>query len=121
MKLGTRVGLEPGHVMLDGDPAPLPQRGIAHQFSAHIRCGQMAGWIKMPLGMEVGFGPGDFVLHGDPAPSSKRGRSPQFLAQVYCGQIKMAIGMEVRLDRSRPDCARWRPGSPSPKRRRLDE
>jgi len=27
MSLGTKVGLGPGHIMLDGDPAPLPKRG----------------------------------------------------------------------------------------------
>jgi len=27
MKLGTEVGLGPGHVVLDGDPAPPPQQG----------------------------------------------------------------------------------------------
>ena len=37
-------------------------------FSAHVYCGQMAGWIKMVLGMAVGLSPGDFVLDGDPAP-----------------------------------------------------
>jgi len=48
---------------------PPPKKGGAHpQFSAHVRCGQTAGWIKMPLGMEVGLGPGDFVLDEDPAP-----------------------------------------------------
>jgi len=35
---------------------------------AHVYCGQMAGWIKMPLRMEVGLGPGHVVLDGDPAP-----------------------------------------------------
>ena len=50
---------------------PLPQ------FSAHICCGQMAGWIEMPLGMEVGLSPGDFVLDGEPPPRSpKRGWRP---------------------------------------------
>ena len=29
MKLGTEVGLSPGHIVLDGDPAPLPQKGTA--------------------------------------------------------------------------------------------
>jgi len=29
MKLGTQVGLGPGHIVLDGDPAPLSQRGTA--------------------------------------------------------------------------------------------
>jgi len=84
MPLGTEVGLGPGDIVLDGDPAPPPQ------FSAHVYCGQTAGWIKMPLGTEVGLGPGDIVLDGDPAPP------PQFSAHVYCGQtagwIKMALG-----------------------------
>ena len=61
-KLGTQVGLGPGHIVLDGDPAPLLQRGTAPQFSAHICCGQMAAWIKMSLGMELGLDPCDFVL-----------------------------------------------------------
>jgi len=40
MKLGMQVGLGPSHIMLDGDPAPLSQRGTAllslpAEFSAH--------------------------------------------------------------------------------------
>ena len=74
MKLSMQVGLGPGHIVLDGDPAPLPQRGTAPtQFSAHICCRQMAAWIKMSTSMELGLGPGDFVLDGDPAPSPKGG------------------------------------------------
>jgi len=38
------------------------------QGAQHVRCGQTAGWSKMPLGMEVELRPGDFVLDGDPAP-----------------------------------------------------
>jgi len=76
MKLGTQVGLGPGHLSLDGHPAPPPPKGAEPQFSAHICCSQMPGWIKMPLGMEIGLGPGDFVLHGDPYPlSPQRGWS----------------------------------------------
>jgi len=67
MKLGLQVGLVPGHIVLDGDPAPSP-KGHSPRFSAHICCGQMAVWIKMPLGMEVGLGPGDIVLDGIAAP-----------------------------------------------------
>jgi len=51
-KLDMQVGLVPGHIALDEDPAPLPQRGTALQFLAHI-CGSIAGWIKMPLGREI--------------------------------------------------------------------
>ena len=69
MKLGVRVGLGPGHIVLDGDPAPPPPKGHNPQFSAHISYGQMAAWIKISLGMELVLGPGDFVLDGGGAPS----------------------------------------------------
>jgi len=83
MKLGTHVGLGPGNNVLDGDPAPLPQiRGAALQFSAHVCCGQMAAWIKMPLGMELGLIPGDSVLDRDPArPLNFR---PMFIIVIVC-------------------------------------
>ena len=56
MPLGMEVGLGPGHIVLDVDPAPLPQKGQSvPQFTAHVSCGQNAGWIKMKLGMEVGL------------------------------------------------------------------
>ena len=71
MKLGKQVGLGPGHIVLDGDPAPLPKKGGSPQFYAHVYCGQTAGWITMPLGTAVGLGPGDIVLGGDPAPPPK--------------------------------------------------
>jgi len=32
MKLGVQVGLGPGHVVLDGETAALPQRGIGPNF-----------------------------------------------------------------------------------------
>ena len=63
MPLGMEVGLGPGDILLDGDPAPLRKKG-GQQPPPNFRptyCGQMAGWIKMPLGMEVGLGPGHIV------------------------------------------------------------
>jgi len=34
---GMEVGLGPGHIVLDGDPAPPPQkRGHSSQFLAHV-------------------------------------------------------------------------------------
>ena len=119
MKLGMRVVLGPGHIVLDGDPAHSPQRGTAPspicgpyllwpsgwmdqdatwyggkprrrrrcvkcgrssplkrhspQFSAHVYCGQTAGWMKTSLGTEVDLGPGHIVLDGDPAPPPAKG------------------------------------------------
>ena len=96
MKLGTQVGIGPGHIVLDGDPAPPhPKGGGAPQFLAHICCGQIAAGIKMPLGTEVGLGPAYFVLDGDPAPLPKKGAEPppQFSAHFYCGQTAGWIKM----------------------------
>ena len=71
-----------------GTQLPSSKREQSPQFSAHICCGQMAGWNKMPLGMEVGLGPGNFVFNGDPATPRTEGTptTTQFLAHVYCGQ-----------------------------------
>ena len=71
------LGLDPGDFVLDGEPAPLSQRGTAPQFSSHICCGQMAAWIKMSLGMELGLDLGDFVRWGPVAASPKGGQNPQ--------------------------------------------
>ena len=76
MKLGMQVDLGPGHIVLDGDPAPLSEIGQSPQFLAYICCGQMAGWIKMPLGREVGLSSGDIVLHGNPWPPPQKGAEP---------------------------------------------
>jgi len=64
--------LNPGDIVLDGDPAP-PKRGTASpQFSARLYFGQTVGGIKMPL-----------ILDGAQLLPPKRG---QFSAHVYCGQ-----------------------------------
>jgi len=96
MKLGMQAGLGPGHIVLDVDPAPAPKgHSPPRQFSAHICCGQLAAWIKMPLSMEVGFGPCDIVLDGDPAPSPIKGAAPSLL---NFGPISIVA---KRLDASR--------------------
>jgi len=126
MPLGVEVGLDPSNIVLDGDPAPPPQKGQSHPIFGHVYCaqtdawimmplgtdvglgpghvvlvccGQTAGWIKMPLIM-VGLGPGNIVLNADPAPPP-RGTVLQISAHVCCGQtagwIKMPLGMTVGL------------------------
>ena len=88
-----------------GTKPPPPKRGHSSpQFSAHVCCGQTAGWIKMPLGMEVGLGPGHKL------PGLKGAQSPLF-GYVYCGQSarrmmgQYATWYESR-PRPRPHCVR---------------
>jgi len=66
-----------------------PQKGTQPPIFAHVCCGQMVGWIKMPLCMNVDLGPRDIMFDVDPAPHppKKGGCSPQFLAHVCCGQM----------------------------------
>jgi len=54
MKLGVQSSLGSGHIVLDENSAPPPERH-SPQFSAHICCGPTAEWIKMPLGRKVGL------------------------------------------------------------------
>jgi len=87
MKLGTEIGLGPGDIVLDGDPAP-PQKG--HNPPIFGPCllrpsglmDQHATWYEGRLG------PGYIVLDGYPVPPpSKRGTAaPHFSAHVCCGQ-----------------------------------
>jgi len=68
MKLGMQVVLDPGHIVLDGDPAPPPPKGHSPTIFdpyAPICCGQMAAWIKISLGMELSLDPGDVVIPVD--------------------------------------------------------
>jgi len=117
MKLGTQVGLGPGQIVLDGDPAPPPAKGHSPQFSAHICFGQTAAWIKTPLGMELGLRPGDFVLDGTLLPSPKRGRSPSPIFGPFLLCTNGWMHQDATWYGGRPQprriCVRWGP-SPTP-------
>jgi len=112
MKLGMQVGLCPGHIVLDKNPAPLPN-------FRPMCCGQMAGWIKMPLDMdylEVSLGPGD-LSDVDPAPLLKKGaESPNFrpisIVAMPNGWMDHDGTWHGGGPRSRPYRAKWRPSSP---------
>ena len=118
-----QVGLGPGHIVLDGDPAPPPPKGHSpHQFSAHTCCGQMAAWIKMPLGMEVGLSPGDIVLDWDPVLPPKKGAEPPpkfsphfYVAKRLDASVKMPLNWYGGRPQPRGLCVRWETSSPPPK------
>jgi len=120
MPLGMEVGLTPGDFVLYKTQLPSPKRGWSPspQFSAHICCGQTAGWIKMPLGMEVGLGPNDFVLNGDPAPPAKKGAEPPIFGPCLLwsnGWVDQDGTWYGGRPRPRRHCVTWEPRSP-PKR-----
>jgi len=45
MPLGTKVGLGPSHIVLDGDPVP-PVKGHSPQFSARAYCGHTVAHLS---------------------------------------------------------------------------
>ena len=78
-----QVGLGPGHIALDQDPAS-PQKGVQQPTplskftsAAHVYCGQTTGWVKMPFGTEVGLKPGHIVRWGLQLPP--KGAQPRFI------------------------------------------
>ena len=76
MLLGIEVGLAPGDIVLDGDPAP-PKRGTAAlpHFSAVL---WPNGWVDQdPTWYEGRPRPGNIVFDADPAPPP-RGRARNF-------------------------------------------
>jgi len=87
MPLGMEVGLGPDNFVLDGDPAPPPQKGgqsPARNFRPmSIVAKRLDGsrW-HLILGTEMGLDPGHIVLDGNPVfppQTRKKGdRSPIF-------------------------------------------
>ena len=115
------VGLGPGHIALNGDPAPLKKETQTPPFSAHVCCGQTAGMIKMPLGTDSGLGPGDIMLDRDPAsPAQKRGTAVPQLFGPCLLWLKGWMDQDVIWYGGRPwpkpHCSRWGPSSPSPQK-----
>jgi len=58
------------------------------KFSAHVYCGQTAGWMKTPLGTEVDLCSCHVILDGVPAPARGTEPPPPFSAHVCCGHSR---------------------------------
>jgi len=118
IKLGMLVGLGPGHIVLDGDPAPVPPKGHSPPiFSPYLL--SQSGWMDQDA---TWYG-------GRPRPRphcARQGPSPQEKgAQLYpiFGPYLLSRNGWMDQDatwywgkpRPRPHCARWGPSSPTPK------
>ena len=106
------------HCVRWGPDPPLPKKGPKPPILAHVCCGQMARWIKMPLGTEVGLGPDHIVLDGDPALPLQRGTAPP-PPSIFGPCLLWAHGwmdQDGTWCGGRPSpkrhCVRWRPSSP---------
>jgi len=94
-------GPQPGHIVLDGDAAPLPKNGAQRPI--------FRPFLLWPNGcmyqVNTWYGswpqPRRHCVRWGPSSPSPKGHSPQFLANVSCGQTtgltKMPLGMEVVL------------------------
>jgi len=115
------VSFGPGRIVLHGNQLPLPKGAQPPIFDPYLLwskcCGRMAGWIKMPLGRKVG--PSDIVLDGDPAPLPKKAAEPPIFGPCLLwpnGRVDQDGTWHGGGPRGRPQCARWGPSSPSPKK-----
>ena len=102
MALGVEVGLGLGHIVLDGDPAPLPKRGREHSPPFRPILLWPNGWMHQDsTWYRDRPQPSRLCVRWGPSPSPKKGRSPQFSAHVYCGRtaawIKMPLGTVLGL------------------------
>jgi len=79
MALGTEAGRGPGHIVPDGDPAPLPKKGAQPPnfwsmfIVAELPHGSRCHLVRTT---EVGLSQDDIVRDGDPAPFPKKGAEP---------------------------------------------
>jgi len=106
MPIGTKVGLDPSDIVLDGDPAPPPQKGGNFLGKAPI-FGPCLLWPNYWMDQDATWYGGrprpkrHCARWGPSSPYPKKVHSPQFSVHVYCGQtaawIKTSLGMEVGL------------------------
>jgi len=89
------------------------------KFSAHVHCGQTAGWMKPLIGMEVSLSPGDFVLDETQFSSPKGDGAPYPIFGPFLLRPNGWMHQDATWYGCRPQpsglCARWKPSPPSQK------
>jgi len=101
MSLGIEVGLRPGHIVLDEDPAPTPKRGggAAPNFRLmSIVTKRLDGSGRHLLRCYGGRPrPGHIVLDGDPAPPQKGHSSPLTFRLMFIVAKRSPISASAEL------------------------
>ena len=101
LKLGMQVGLGPGHIVLGGDAATPPQRGIAPNFRPISVAAKWLHGSRCHSAWSEASAQATLCRWGPRSPPQKGGGAPKFSAHVYCDQtarwIKMVLGMEIGL------------------------
>jgi len=101
MALGMEVGLGPSDIVLDGDPAPLPQKGgrAPPIFGPFLLWPN--GWMHQDATWNGGrpqLAQATLCSMGTQLPPEKgHTHLTQFLAHVYCGQSQTAGWMKTPL------------------------
>jgi len=112
--LGMEVSLGPGHIVLDGDPAPLPKKGAQTPNFPPIFI--VAKRLDASCCHVVGHG--YIVLDGDPV-APPQGTQPPILGPYLLWPngwwIKIPFGMEVGLGPCSQGSVRWESSHPIPK------
>jgi len=89
MPLGTKVGLGPGHIVLDGDPVPPSPEKRGHSRPIFVPC---VLWSNSWIDQDATWYGGrprprpHCVRWGPSSPSQKRDTAAEFSAHVYCCQ-----------------------------------
>jgi len=101
------------HCVRWGPSFPSP-KGHSPQFSAHVCCGQTAGWIKMPVVTEVGLGQDEKIVRWETQLPLKGGTVPTFppMSIVANGWMNQGDTLYQGGPRPRRHCVRWGPSSP---------
>jgi len=118
MPLSTEVGLGPGYIMLDGDPAPPPKKGA--QPPIFGRCLLWPnGWIDQDATWyESRRQPRRHCVNWGPSSPQKTDRSPIFGPCLLWpnGWTDQGATWYGGRHRPRPHCVTWGPSSPPPKK-----
>ena len=89
------VGLGPGHIVLDGYPADLPQRGTAPNFRPLSVVAKGLDGSRCHLVGGIGLAPSHIAFDGDPAPSPPKGHSPP--PPIFCPCLLWQNGRSSQL------------------------